>query len=81
MVITKRQFDILCDRYTLSPTQSEIAGLLLQGKTTNRELVDAVGKREVAVQRHVKRMMDKMFCRNRSDIILRFWNDSADSDA
>jgi len=78
MVITKRQFDILCKRYTLSPTQTEIAGLLLGGKTTNRELADALGKREVAIRRHIKRMMDKMFCRNRSDIILRFWNDSGD---
>ena len=78
IVVSQRQFDILCERYTLSPTQIEIAGFLLKGKTTNRELVDALGTREVAVQRHIKRMMNKMFCRNRSDIIMRFWSDSAD---
>lgn len=76
MVISKRQFDILCGEYTLSPTQREIAKLLLKGKTLNREFCEALGKEERNIQKQIQRMGVKMFCRNRTDILWRFVTDA-----
>lgn len=76
MLITRRQFDILCDRYTLSPTQKKIAGLLLTGKTTDHELRESISKSQTALATHIQRLLRKTFCRNKSDFILRFWRDS-----
>ena len=76
MVISKRQFDILCGEYTLSPTQIEIAKLLLQGKTLNREFCEALGKEERNIQKQIQRIGIKMFCRNRTDILWRFVTDA-----
>ncbi|MHC4743509.1 MAG: helix-turn-helix transcriptional regulator [Planctomycetota bacterium] len=76
MLIPKRQFEILCQEYTLSPTQIEIARLLLKGKTLNREFCQALGKEERNVQKQIQRMANKMFCRNRTDILWRFLADA-----
>ena len=78
MVISKRQFDMLCGRYTLSPTQRKIAKLLLEGKTLNREICEALGKEERNIQKQIQRIGVKMFCRNRTDILWRFVTDARD---
>ena len=76
MLISERQFDILCGRYTLSPTQRRIAKLLLEGKTVNRELCEALSKEERNIQKQLHRIGGKMFCRNRTDILWRFVTDA-----
>ena len=76
MVISEQQFDILCGRYTLSPTQSRIAKLLLEGKTLNRELCEALRKKERNIQKQIHRIGVKMFCRNRTEILWRFVTDA-----
>ena len=76
MVISQHQFELLCAEYRLSPTQKQIARLLLDGKTTDAEICQALRKEPANVQKQVRRMGAKMFCRNRTQILWRFWKDS-----
>ena len=80
MVISKRRFNLLCAEYQLSPTQRRIAALLLEGKTTNFEICRELHKRERNVQKQVHKMAQKMFCRNRTDILWRFVADARSGD-
>ena len=76
MLISERQFHILCEEYKLSPMERRIAGLLLDGKTTDGELCDALGKSREMIATATHRILNKSFTRNRVEIILRFWGDS-----
>ncbi|MBN2138591.1 MAG: hypothetical protein JW720_12360 [Sedimentisphaerales bacterium] len=78
MLLTKRQFDVLCERYALSPTQKRIARLILEGKTTDLELCRSLKKEPKNIRRQMTYMLTKTFCRNRTDLVLRFWADAQD---
>ncbi len=76
MVISEQSFVTLCDRYTLSPRQRQIARLMLTGKVHDAELRKAMGIRQGNLCTQMLRMSNKMHCRGRTAILYRFWEDS-----
>ena len=76
MLISERQFYILCEEYKLSPTERRLARAMLNRKTTNRDLYEALGKDRETINTLLHRILRKTHSRNRAELVLRFWEDS-----
>ncbi len=76
MVISEQTFVTLCDRYTLSPRQRQIAKHMLSGVLRDTELMMAMGITHRNLAGQLWRMAKKMHCRGRAQILYRFWQDS-----
>lgn len=76
MLISERQFDLLCGEYKLSQTQRQIARLMLGGLTEDNQLARELGKTPTTVNQHIWRISKKMHAASRAGIIYRFIADA-----
>jgi DNA-binding NarL/FixJ family response regulator len=72
MVIAKRKFFLLAERYVLSPRQRKLVRYLLSGRLEDRELAAAMGVARSTIQEQFNRIFKKMHARSRIEILYKF---------
>ena len=67
---------LICGEYKLSPTQRQIARLMLSGLTEDSQLARQLRKTPNTVNQHIWRISKKMHAASRAGIIYRFIADT-----
>lgn len=68
------RFEVAAQRWTLTPRQGEVLGLLVRGKA-NKEIAEALNTAENTVELHVTNLLRKSGASSRAELIARFWSE------